>query len=231
MGGGLQRVVIGGLGGLAAICAKYVAQDHDFIQDLSSFHDPRLYKILFGYCILTPILIFLGGLLAWVSYETQPLKLLAMGVAAPALITTMAGGAKTKIPESPSLPRADLLSPIGSAHAAPFPRIDAAPNVVTLAQASSIQQGVELFFGVQRYWVIVGSFKDKSEAEAMAARINASGGSLRAFAGKRQPNNEFYPVIVGDYVPLAEANQLREAAFKLPGVREAYLSAYPDRRP
>jgi SPOR domain len=85
-----------------------------------------------------------------------------------------------------------------------------------------LAEGVDLFFGKgkteQHYWVIVGSHKDKNEAEAQALAINAKDPSLNAFVGKQMPGNIYYPVIIGDYVPLAEANRLLQTAKQLNAV-------------
>jgi len=86
-----------------------------------------------------------------------------------------------------------------------------------------------------KYWVIVGSYTDRSAAQAHADRINEEDSSAKAFVGKRKPANPYYPVIVGNYVPREQADRVMEAVFRLKSVREygsaPYLSAYPDRRP
>lgn len=89
-----SSILIGALGGLAAVSVKYLGQDHSFVtQNLQLGQTANLWALLIGYIILTPILMFLGGLLACMSGEVNRIKLLAIGVAAPALITTWAGGA------------------------------------------------------------------------------------------------------------------------------------------
>jgi hypothetical protein len=227
-----QRSIIGALGGAAAILSKYIAQDHAFISQWSNIGDPRYSDILLGYAILTPILIFLGAVIAGCSDETNKLKLLALAVSAPALVTTWAGGAtpREQRPAPPPTPGPAgwelRFSPVGTAFAA--------DGSIHLAQGS-IQRGVEAFFGAgkgeQRYWVIAGSFRDRAEAEDLARRINQQRPAMNAFVGKRAPNNEFYPVIVGNYVPLANATRLRDEISQVLGGEQAYLSAFPDRRP
>lgn len=98
-----------------------------------------------------------------------------------------------------------------------------------------MEKGVGAFFGggkgEQRYWVIAGSFKERADAEALATRINQLKPDLKAFVGKKAPNNEYYPVMVGDFVPLTDATRLRDTAVQIPGAEQAYLSTFPDRRP
>jgi hypothetical protein len=104
-----------------------------------------------------------------------------------------------------------------------------------VAQVEAIQKGVQSFFGAgkgeQRYWVVAASFRNKNEADAKATEINAESPAMKAFVGNRMPGNEFYPVIVGEYLPQAEADRLRIEAERLRSAAGVYLSAYPDRRP
>jgi hypothetical protein len=87
----------------------------------------------------------------------------------------------------------------------------------------------------QRYWVIIASYTDESDAKAHADRVNDENPDLKAFVGKRQPNNAYYPVIVGNYVGREEADALVMEALRLRSIQDygtdPYLSAYADRRP
>ena len=84
---------------------------------------------------------------------------------------------------------------------------------------------------VTRYWVIVGSFRDEKNAQAFADTISKQAPDLpKPFVGKTSPDNPFYPVIVGDYVPRQEAEKIRQQALNSKLITDAYLSDYPDRR-
>lgn len=227
-------VLIGALGGMAAICVKYLGQDHGFVtQQLEVGNVAKIYSMGIGYAILAPILLFLGGLLAWVSGEVNRMKLLAIGVAAPALITTWAGGA---VPDQIPQPAMDVPGRAGLLQEfLPITPALAQTGVTRQQPDVSVTQGVKLFFGIgkqeQRYWVIVGSYDTETEAARKAAIINAEAPEMKAFVGKRRPDNVYYPVLVGDYLPLAEANELMLRATALESVKEAYLSVYADRQP
>ncbi len=80
-----------------------------------------------------------------------------------------------------------------------------------------------------RYWVIVGSYKDKTLAQSEADRINNRDPTLHAFVGKQKPNNEYYPVIVGRFSELEDATDLLVKASAKLGLPNAYLSDFPDR--
>lgn len=72
--------------------------------------------------------------------------------------------------------------------------------------------------------VIVGSFKDRVEAQRYADRVNQADSTLNAWIGVKVPPNDYYPVIVGGYSYLSEARALRERALATNVVKDAYLS-------
>jgi len=91
----IERIVLGMSGGLAAVCVKFLGQDYgNIISGLSNLSADQILEYKIAYVILTPILMFLGGLIAFCSEENMRLKVLALAISAPALITTWAGGAK-----------------------------------------------------------------------------------------------------------------------------------------
>lgn len=89
------RVVIGALGGLAAILVKYIGHDHETFVDWLTTPPAaflgaakELPKGIVGDLILAPILMLLGAIIGWVSNETHKVKLFLLGVSAPALIAS-----------------------------------------------------------------------------------------------------------------------------------------------
>ena len=222
----VEKIVLGALGGLAAVLTKFLGQDYaNIVEHASNLTDAQIESYKVGYIILTPILMFLGALVAWASEERKRFKLVALAVAAPALITTWAGGTKGQ-----KLASFDLIAP---AYAQPV----AARNVRSNAAApepergawDKVQSGVGIFFGYgrdpQRYWVIVGSYKDKDAAQKFADALNKGSPDLHAWVGLRLPDNPYYPVIVGEYALLSEAKVLKQRALSSKLVKEAYLSA------
>lgn len=74
-----EKISIGAIGGLAAVCVKFLGQDYNIlIQQGANLSADQLFAFTIGYAVLTPILVFLGGVLAWVSDEPNRVKLLAM---------------------------------------------------------------------------------------------------------------------------------------------------------
>ena len=91
---------------------------------------------------------------------------------------------------------------------------------------------MKTFFGVpqqkyDRYRVVVWSTKDRRAAAAKVKAVNAEDPTLKASVGKRACDSEYYPVIVGDYLPLEDAKKLRERASQLDVVDDPYLSPGP----
>jgi hypothetical protein len=142
--------------GAVAVGSKFIAQDHYWLR---VFIDTRAYDRIPGmvvsYIVLLIVLGLLGAVFAVASKENQEMKLLAIAVSAPALITTWLGG--TKPPETPTLTRApfEWLSPISPALAADK----------SISVSTGFWDGFKIPFGVgkdeARYYVIAGPLKTK----------------------------------------------------------------------
>jgi SPOR domain len=233
--GTIERIIIGIMAGLAAVCVKILRQDLDSIKGWWVSTRPEditsLQSLFLSYYFLVPCLLFLGAVLCWLAVnETSKIKLFAIGLAAPAVITTLAGGPKQSPPPPPVI---STPGPAGwnfdigivtTAHA----QTASSP----CASGPSLIQGLKIFFGEpRRYYVIVGGYKSKAEADAKAKEVNEEDPTVKAFVGKRKPCNDYYPVVVGDYLPQDEASKLLQKAKKLDSADNVYLSDYPDRRP
>lgn len=223
----VEKIILGALGGLSAVAVKFIGQDYPTLAahytDLTA-NQLLNYKV--GYGILTPILMFLGAFIAWISEEQKRMKLVAIAVAAPAIITTWSGGNKAEFIASFNLTKSAYAQPASTS------KMDAKKDIPDGKQNESswqqIKGGVGTFFGYskapKKYWVIVGSFSDRTEAQRYADRINQEDSTLNAWVGVKVPPNDFYPVIVGGYSYLSEAKVLKERAQATRIVKDAYLS-------
>lgn len=247
--------LVGGIGGLAAICTKYLGQDHQFVVSaLAVDNTDAVLTMAIGYAIIGPILIFLGAVFGWASGEQNKIKLLALGISAPALVTTYAGGQSMfdtrvtaeirSIESAPAIASGPaslpgLLSPVTPVQAgmvAPglSPALQA-DGAGTIWLTGGVKESVQLFFGVGKqqalethYRVIVGSHANRQAAENQARRINAERPSMSAFVGTRADGNPNYPVVlVAEALPRGEANRLRSQAMQLDSINQAYVSASP----
>jgi hypothetical protein len=78
------------------------------------------------------------------------------------------------------------------------------------------------------YRVVVGSFKNPTDAQALANKINDRDRSLGAIVGEKAPCNDFYPVIVGPQsTTLDMAKKVQEKVLMLDFVPGAFISRRP----
>lgn len=114
------------------------------------------------------------------------------------------------------------------------------PQFITSAYAQSGEQcvgdtafskGFKAFFGVRdrydKYAVVVASGKNPSDAQAKLKALSAEDASFKFRVAPRACDNDFYPVLASDYLPLEEAKPLLERAKKLKVSPDAYLTPGP----
>ncbi len=224
----ISRVTIGIVGGLVAASSKILALDAEKLAVLfEQGNIDEINSLKVTIFVVTPILLFLGGVIAWATSEESRIKLLAIGCAAPAIIAPWTAQAPF-----------DVTAAVSSAHFG----LTSTAYAQNTAQRSSSRTvtGLKVLFGIadpnaQKYWVIVGSHANLKQAEKQAKVLNAADPGLRAFVGQREPGNTKYPVIIGGpngYLPLAAANKLKARAMISPLVsRPPNLSSYPGRLP
>ena len=224
----IEKISIGALGGLSAVLVKFLGQDYaNLVSQAANLTAEQILCYKIGYGILTPILMFLGAFVAWISDETKRLKLAAIAIAAPAMITTWSGGSQPDQFVSVNFFNSAAYAQSSKSEiiANKFVKPDEEPTKTTLEK---IKDGVGVFFGYgkepKRYWVIVGSYKNRDSAQKFAYKINAEDSTLNAWVGAKIPPNEYYPVIVGGYNFLNEAKMIREKALSTQTIKDAYMS-------
>ncbi|PCI01605.1 MAG: hypothetical protein COB76_00965 [Alphaproteobacteria bacterium] len=225
---GLSRIFVGILGGFAASSSKVLALD---IERLGRFVETGnlndMHELKVAIYIFTPLLMLLGGLVAWASGEEQRMKLLAIGCAAPALLAPWTVGDINK-----GAARGEQYSQFSVVTQAYADEFGGNPNQSTFLKGLNALLGLS-DINEQKYWVIVGSRKDNQEAEQFAFEINKVDPKIKAFVGKQRAGNEYFPIIVGGknaYYPLDKAIELRKNAISIPIIPEdSYLSDFPDR--
>jgi hypothetical protein len=204
-----ERVIVGGLGGLAAVLVKYISQDHAAVVQFISTHTKAglplstIVDIVGGYFILAPIVIVLGAMIGWVSSETQRLKLFALGVSAPALITTLSSGNSVKVA---------LLEP-SSAYAQSTPDLS--------ANISSLFGGTD-----KPYAIYVGSFATQTKVDRIVNTINEQTKSLHAItADVTDANgNKLKRIYILQLFGIKEALDVREKLLQSGLVDEATIT-------
>ncbi len=226
----IEKAILGALGGFSAVLVKFLGQDYaNIVAHASNLTADQLLAYTIGYGLLTPILMFLGAFIAWISEEQKRIKIVALAVAAPAIITTWSGGQKVE-----SAFAFNSLLDTHSAYAQPLNpakkgmKVQNPDTITKNSTWQRVQDGIGVFFGYGKqplkYWVIVGSYKDKEAAQQFAETINAEDSTLNAWIGLKTPGNDYYPVIVGDYSFLSEAKELKQKALATRSIKEAYFS-------
>ncbi len=220
-----MQILIGFAGGAIAAVAKYYMRDHADILELMRLEQVgRAKALIVGYCLGGLALGVLGAAAAWYSAQVDPRKLFFVGISAPSIISAMipgldVGNAAPKVQRGSWM--IEQLSPVSPAYAQASDESCIGDN--------PILKGFKLFFGIQekydRYRIIVGSKRDFGEAEVRAKTLNSSDPSLKAYTAPRRCESEFYPIVVGDSLPLDEAKkQLEKVRQSIP---DAYLSPVP----
>ena len=202
----VPRWLAGAAGGVAAALAKFVGQHMDVVSQqiaIGSYATAINYGL--GYLFGVPFLMALGALAVFFDEQSRS-RLFVLGIAAPALFTTLSSGKSIQA-------AADLFS-VTPAYAQ--------TQLVTKTENVSVVEGIKLFLNLSqpepRYRVVVGSFKDRTAAALRAEVIRKEAPTLSVFVGERQPENEFYPVVVGGYVTLTEALKIQDGVLKMKSV-------------
>jgi hypothetical protein len=225
----IEKAILGALGGFSAVLVKFLGQDFaNVVAHASNLTADQLLSYKIGYGLLAPILMFLGGFAACLSDEKKRIKIVAFAVAAPALITTWAGGQKFEVASALEVPLVTSAYAQTREAAKETFKIENPDVISDKTTFQHIQNGIGVFFGYgnqpPKYQVIVGSFNDMVAAQQFADRINAVDRTLTAWVGPKGQPNDMYPVIVGDYSSLSEAKELRRKALATKFVREVYFS-------
>lgn len=224
-----ERVLLGMVAGLVSVLSKFLAQDYDYVvANASLLTSDQLLSYKVGYGILTPALMLMGAFIAWVSEEPNRMKVVALAISAPALITTWAGGQKIN-----SFEESVSIAVISAAYAQSPLSIDDSVNyddpnkVQDDGFLDRVQKGVGIFFGYGkqpiRFRVVVGSFINKNDAQLYASSIKKEAPELNVRV-ERRPGNKYFGVIVGEYNYLSTANEIRKSTLQLQTVNEAFLS-------
>jgi len=226
-----EKAAIGAAGGFAAVAVKFLGQDFDLVvESFPAWSETKKQSLLIGYMMLTPILMFLGALIAWASEEIKRLKLLAIAIAAPAMITTWSGGERpvNGFAVTSFWVSTAVADEIDFEHDTGYKVLKDSELNANLPTSERLKQGIGLFFGYgktdKQYRVIVGSFKDRGEAEEFVLSINDEDASLAAFVGLRIPPNEHYPVFVGKLTHLEGAIELKQQVVSIEAVGQAYVA-------
>jgi hypothetical protein len=221
----LHRVVWGALGGVIATGSKFIAQDWQWYRIFKATRElDAIDGMISSYILLGAILCGIGAIVAAAFQgERHPFKLLGLGVAAPALVTTWLGGQYPGDLNGTHSGKKSWLPEITtSAFAADGP----------IASTSDFWKGAGIVFGIgkdqTRYRVVVGSYPSREQAIAMLERVRKVIPDAPVFTADPKPGNNFYGVVVGPELPFNEAQKLRDELSEKLNIKDTYLSRYPN---
>jgi len=213
-----HRALWGILGGAIATVSKFLAQDLHWYRIFRATKEfEAIDGMMWTYILLALCLCFIGGVVAAAFQgEKHPMKLLGLGVAAPALVTTWLGGQyaadaqnQTKSSWLPSL--------VSTAYAADMS-----------VQSNGFWRGAGIVFGIgkdqTRFHVVVASYPTRGEATAMLEKVHKLLPDLNVYIAEPRAGNNFYAVIVGSDLPFSEAQELRDEISEKLNVKDTYLS-------
>lgn len=227
----VEKTILGALGGLSAVMVKFLGQDYgNVVSHAANLTAEQLMSYKIGYGLLTPILMFLGAFIGWLSDEQKRIKVVALAIAAPAMVTTWSAGdgytAPVPGPQAALISSAFAQSVEGAKEKLP----PAHPDTIQEKSVwERIERGVGVFFGRDKqprnYWVVVGSFTDKRAAVEFCNAVNDENPTLNAWVGGRLPGSAYYPVVLGGHLSLSKAKELKQRALATNTIKDAYLSS------
>lgn len=219
------RALWGAYGSLLAVLVKFHGQDIAKVQlHLDTHSYERLTNLGIAYALLLAVSIPVGAIIAAAFRENNRGKILIMAIAAPALVTTWAGGERS--------------SSASSAHGSSFfiGSAFAADQTPTNAESGiSIKDGLRQFFGYSnddssRYYVIAGPYKNENEATLTAKRLMQRRPSLPVFLGDIDAKTGAASIIIGQSQRYPAARTLMDSVKAFPelkGVDDIYLTSKP----
>jgi hypothetical protein len=210
--GNLSRIGCGLAGGSLVVLNKVVSQGASGLKVLfkNLSQDTDAVFQIYGYASVAIATVLLCAGVAWFVPEKSRLKLAAIAVSAPALVSAWG-----------SVPGKMDLAFITPAFAQSS---TASPAV------SSFWKGVELFFSgvpqdAPKYRVVVASVPTPTEAAEIASQWAQVAPTLHIAVADRAPGNPYFAVVASDFLPYASASEILTQVKKAPLGGDAYLSA------
>jgi hypothetical protein len=219
----VRRLWIGAAGGLFYACLKNyfgagIGVYGILIMDPTS---PRRGELMFGYIAGFFVSGIIGGVVAWLSAQKTGRLLFLIGMFGVQILLTLSPILQSRRTDTGSLLREfQIVTPAY-----------AAQDIHTCVGDSAFAKGFKAFFGLRdhfdKYAVVVASGKSVEDAKNKMDDISAKSPSLTLRIGPRPCDNDYYPVLATDYLPLDEAKAALDKIRKSSGVTDAFLSPGP----
>lgn len=208
-----QKIFIGGLGGITPIFVNLLVIDiHIILFNLNMI-------TMLGFMTRVIILFYVGGMLAYLNKEDDPVKVFQLGIVAPAMITAIINGnnVASGINTSENLVKAER------SYSLHIPLISVAhANTAVEVRTISITEENK---GKDFWYVIVGSFLVKEDAIKWAEKVQSKGFIATVYYPHTDRN--YYPVVIGVLSSYQEAEKLRQKAIDAGFSKDTYLWTSP----
>ncbi|WP_434362554.1 SPOR domain-containing protein [Parasalinivibrio latis] len=223
-----KPLLVGGIGGALPVIIDLINTD---AASLFEGFNPLVFA---GYSVRVALLVLLGALWVWVNRETDIRKALQIGIMAPAIIVSYMNGVEVNSSKKMlnianqelQFQQTQNASPdqgqsIPSSAGSTFWILpaafvaEAAEEVATKGVHHKVSSVSKLLFGLtgsakNGWFVIAGSHKTEVAAQYQVQQLARQGYTAKVF----EPfgDSEFYGVMIGSWLTLSEARQLRKQA-------------------
>lgn len=215
-----ERFLLGGAGGIAPVVVGLI------VVDLQILLVNLTIVAVIAYMIRVTALFLLGGFMAWIhKKESEPWKLVQLGIAAPAVAVAILNGSNVPVPEVPAEKTSSASSFLVSSS---YAQDQASAKVFTYPRESTLQQLKRGLWGATPrnvYFVVADAFPTMAEAERHARELQARGVTSEVYAPFG--SNPNYSVVVGSHLALEEARLLRETVVSNRVANNAYVWTFP----
>jgi hypothetical protein len=216
----LRRWWIGGAGGIFYTALKNYFGAGIGVYGILTMDptSPRRGELMFGYVSAYMASAAIGGFVAWLSAQKSGRLLFLIGMFGVQILLTLYPGLQSVSAEKTGWLILEL-RPISPAFA---------DDEQKCVGDSAFVKGFKAAFGVRtqydKYAVVVASGKNPDDAQAKLKTIAAQNSNLTLRVGPRACDNDYYPVLASDYLPLSDAKALLDKVRKSSGVSDAFLA-------
>jgi hypothetical protein len=232
-----HKFLIGGLGALVPVLLNLL------VIDLEALRLSITPLVVASYGLRVLGLFIVGGIVVtfFNRDEQVPAKIFQLGIAAPALLTALINGNNVNLPRmAQAAPQSaasasawhlpDLIPSARAQTPAPAARAAAAPafKTFTLPEETPRQQIARGLWGTTQknvWFVVAGSYLDKSQAEQRALQLRRKG--FEADVYLPYGSNPYYAVVIGAQLTAPDATQLRNRAVTAGLAADTYLWTLP----
>lgn len=210
--------------------------------DASTIFKKFDFVVFLGYCLKVILLMGLGAFLVRVNEETDLKKAFQLGIMAPALVVGLVNGNNLNDMQKQLDNAQQQLQQYQSAETTNHTGFQFEPqhnpismSIVSVAHAQNVPpKGLhrdinvlsKVWYGISGklengWFVIVGSHRDKADAEKQAIELRRQGWDARV--GSKYIWGEYYAVLIGSYLKMEEAQAIRSYAVDQGLPKDTYI--------